>query len=60
MNIQCPIPGCRIEQVTPDTPAHLQIAAHGLDRGGRCPDCGKTRAIQFCRSGLGVSGGEVM
>ncbi len=46
MNIQCPIPGCRIEQVTPDTPAHLQIAAHGLDRGGRCPDCGKTsRAV---------------
>ncbi len=46
MNIQCPIPGCRIEQVTPDTPAHLQIAAHGFDRGGRCPDCGKTsRAV---------------
>jgi len=46
MNIQCPIPGCRIEQVTPDTPAHLQIAAHGLDRGGRCPDCGtRSRAV---------------
>ncbi len=46
MNIQCPIPDCRIEQVTPDTPAHLQIAAHSLDRGGRCPDCGtRSRAV---------------
>ncbi len=46
MNIQYPIPGCRVEQVTSDTPAHLQIAVHGLDRSGRCPDCGKTsRAV---------------
>lgn len=46
MNIQCPIPGCRVEQVTVDTPAHLQISAYGLDRGGCCPDCGKkSRAV---------------
>jgi transposase len=46
MNIQCPFPGCRVEQVTSDTPAHLQIAARGLDRGGSCPDCGKmSRAV---------------
>ena len=46
MNIQCSIPGCRIEQVTPDTPAHLQIAAHGLDPGGQFPECGtRSRAV---------------
>jgi len=46
MNIQCPIPGCRVEQVTSDTLAHLQIAARGLGRGGCCPDCGKrSRAV---------------
>jgi len=46
MNIQCLIPGCRVEQVTSDTLAHLQIAARGLGRGGRCPDCGKrSRAV---------------
>ena len=41
MNIQCPIPGCRVEQATSDTLAHLQIVARGLDRGEPCPDCGK-------------------
>jgi len=46
MNIQWPIPGCRVEQVTADTLAHLQIAARGMDRGGRCPDCGTvSRAV---------------
>lgn len=46
MNIQWPIPGCRVEQVTSDTLANLHIAARGLGRGGCCPDCGKiSRAV---------------
>ncbi len=46
MNIQCPIPGCRVEQVTSDNLAHLQIAARGLGRSECCPDCGKrSRAV---------------
>ena len=39
-------PRLRVEQVTSDTLAHLQIAARGLGRGGCCPDCGKmSRAV---------------
>jgi transposase len=37
-----PVPDCRIEQVTPHAPAHLHITARGLQRAGRCPDCGRT------------------
>src|ERR1700712_861568 len=52
MNIQCPIPGCWVEQVISDTLAHLQVAARSLGRGGCCPDCGKrSRAVhsRYCR-----------
>jgi len=41
-----PIPGCRVEQITPESPAFLNIAAHGVRPGGRCPDCGRaSRAV---------------
>ena len=46
MNNQCPIPGCRVEQVTFDVLARLQVTARGLGRGGCCPGCGKkSRAV---------------
>src|SRR3954466_114608 len=46
MNNFWPIPDCRVEQVTPASPAHLHIAARGLRRGRCCPDCGRTsRAV---------------
>jgi transposase len=46
MNTFWPIPDCRVEQVTPASPAHLHIAARGLRRGRYCPDCGRTsRAV---------------
>jgi zinc-finger of transposase IS204/IS1001/IS1096/IS1165 len=41
-----PVPDCRIEQITPDGPAHLHIAARSFLRGRRCPDCGRiSRAV---------------
>jgi transposase len=41
-----PIPDCRIEQITPDGPTHLHIAARSFPRGRRCPDCGRvSRAV---------------
>jgi transposase len=42
MNNFWPIPNCRVEQVTSANAAHLHIAARGLRRGRRCPDCGRT------------------
>ena len=41
MNALFPLPNCRVEQVAPDDPAHLHIAARGLGRGHPCPECGK-------------------
>ena len=50
MNIQCPVSGCRVEQVTsPDNLAHFQIAARGLDRGSCCPVCGKLSRAVYSR-----------
>ncbi|MFL5289633.1 MAG: ISL3 family transposase, partial [Rhodopila sp.] len=41
-----PVPDCRIEQIIPDGPAHLRIAAHSFQRARRCPDCGRaSRAV---------------
>jgi transposase len=41
-----PIPDCRIEQITPDGPTHLHIAARSFQRARRCPDCGRvSRAV---------------
>jgi transposase len=46
MNNFWPLPDCRVEQVTPDNATHLHIAARGLRRGRRCPNCGRTsRAV---------------
>ena len=46
MNNFWPIPDCRVEQVTPDSPTHLHIAARGLRLHRCCPDCGRTsRAV---------------
>ena len=40
------MPGCRVEQITPETPDLLSIAAHGTRPGNRCPDCGRaSRAV---------------
>ena len=40
------MPGCRVEAITPDGPDRLQVAAHGIRPGGRCPDCGRaSRAV---------------
>jgi transposase len=40
------VPGCRIEQITPDGPNHLCIAARSFQRARRCPDCGRvSRAV---------------
>ena len=41
-----PMPGCRIEQVTPEAAEGFSIAAHGMGSGSRCPDCGRaSRAV---------------
>src|SRR5688500_9407749 len=46
MNKLCPMPGCRVEQITREDPGILSVAAHGTRPGGRCPDCGRTsRAV---------------
>lgn len=41
-----PLPGCRVEQITPETTDFLSIAARGTGPGNRrqdcrCPDCGR-------------------
>jgi len=40
-----PMPGCRVERITPVSD-FLDIAAHGTRPGNRCPDCGRaSRAV---------------
>jgi transposase len=41
MNKLWPVPDCRIEQITPDGPTHLRIAARSFQRARRCPNCGR-------------------
>src|SRR4051794_37421967 len=46
MNKLCPMPGCRVKQITRDGPGLLSITAQGTRPGGRCPDCGRaSRAV---------------
>src|SRR3982750_3038256 len=46
MNKLCPMPGCRVEQITREDPGLLSITAQGTRPGGRCPDCGQaSRAV---------------
>src|SRR3954451_24463174 len=46
MNKLCPMPGCRVEQITREDPGLLSITAQGMRPGGRCPDCGRaSRAV---------------
>src|SRR3954451_20207116 len=41
-----PVPDCRIEQIIPDGPTQLRIAARSFQRARRCPDCGRaSRAV---------------
>ncbi len=41
MNDNFPMPGCRIERITCESPEILDVAAHGTKPSGRCPDCGR-------------------
>jgi hypothetical protein len=46
MNKLCPMPGCRLKQITRESPGFLSITAKGTRPGGRCPDCGQaSRAV---------------
>jgi transposase len=46
MSELCPMPGCRIERITRESPDLLHIAAHDTRPGDRCPDCGRaSRAV---------------
>jgi transposase len=46
MNELCPLPGCRVEAITSDSPDLLHVDARGSRPGGRCPDCGRaSRAV---------------
>src|SRR3954470_14557698 len=46
MNKLCPMPGCRVKQITRDDPGLLSITAQGTRPGGRCPNCGyASRAV---------------
>src|SRR5437763_6425975 len=46
MNKLCPMPGCRVEQITREDPGFLSITAKGTRPGGRCPGCGRaSRAV---------------
>ena len=46
MNELCPMPGCRVEAISPADPNFLRIDARGTRPGGRCPDCGRaSRAV---------------
>src|SRR3954471_18631510 len=46
MNKLCPMPGCRVKQITRDGPGLISITAQGTRPGGRCPDCGRaSRAV---------------
>lgn len=42
----CPMPGCRVEAITPDGPDLLHVDARGTRPSGRCPACGRaSRAV---------------
>ena len=46
MNKLCPMPGCRVKQITRQDPSLLSITAKGSRPGGRCPECGHaSRAV---------------
>jgi hypothetical protein len=46
MKDNCPMPGCRLERITRESPDLLHVAARGTRPGDRCPDCGRTsRAV---------------
>jgi transposase len=46
MNKLCPMPGCRVKQITRDDPGLFSITAQGTRPGGRCPNCGHaSRAV---------------
>src|SRR3954454_8304075 len=49
MNKLCPMPGCRVEQITRDGPGLLSITATGTRPGGRCPDCGQASRVVHSR-----------
>src|SRR3954451_4643648 len=41
MNKLCPMPGCRVKQITREDPGLLSITVQGTRPGGRCPECGQ-------------------
>ena len=43
------MPGCRVEQITPETPDLLSIAAQGTKPGNRCPGCGQASRAAHSR-----------
>jgi transposase len=46
MNDLCPVPGCRVDQVTRPSPQTLHVSVHGRHNHGHCPDCSHTsRAV---------------
>src|SRR3954462_15148607 len=51
MNKLCPMPGCRVEQITREDPDRLSITAKGTRPGGRCPDCGQASRAVHSRYG---------
>src|SRR3954453_3032450 len=51
MNKLCPMPGCRVEQITRDDPGILHIATRSTRPGGRCPDCGHASRAVHSRYG---------
>jgi transposase len=44
MNVPCPMPGCRVGQVTRAGPETIRVVAHRRRGSGRCPDCGSVSA----------------
>jgi transposase len=64
MNDNFPVPGCRIERITRDSPELLHVAAHGTKPNGHCPDCGRaSRAVHShyrrCPADLPLLGSQV-
>ena len=51
MNKLCPMPGCRVEQITREDPGLLSITAKGTRPGGRCPECGQASRAVHSRYG---------
>lgn len=46
MNELCPMPGCRVAAITPDSLDLLHVDAQTSRPGGCCPDCGRaSRAV---------------